>query len=340
VITKLFAFSSNGLDVLCKILKHLIFRCQEVLEEVGKYLTTMIQMNTIPIIVHQQNEKEIENYIKKCKDENVSNLIYARTDAKLQKLLNIKTASFKSHMGALWKEISVIIEKKRTLSIPLNVINPFTEFGVFFFEKGIVRREVIYAKLQKRVDFGLFLNDTYSSFNPDILNYFKGLDIHQRKSIEISSKILEKKFENHSEVEKFLSTEMGRYYFKAFAFNEFSIENVLFYEKVLNFKNMKNCKSFEPSQQLMEAKEIIEQFLKQGAIMELNTTKEKMTKVNDYMKIIEEEKKTDYDDLFDGVLIDALGVLGDTYSRFKKSKYFKECEINQKSQDHVVNYLI
>ena len=41
-----------------------------------------------------------------------------------------------------------------------------------------------------------------------------------------------------SEIEKILSDEIGRYYFKAHATNEYSVENILLYEEISNFKGM------------------------------------------------------------------------------------------------------
>jgi tyrosine-protein phosphatase YwqE len=85
------------------ISSYLFSRCQEVTEEVGKHLKTMIQMNTIPVIVHQERDEVAIKYFKNTKDMNVCHIPYAKTTTKLQGLLGINNASLYNHAEAMIK---------------------------------------------------------------------------------------------------------------------------------------------------------------------------------------------------------------------------------------------
>jgi hypothetical protein len=323
--------------------------CQEVIEEVGKHLKTMIQMNTIPVIVHQQSEEDALKYFSKTKDMNVCHIPYAKTTTKLQDLLGINNASLYNHAEAMIKTdlLNLMIgPKKRNFTIPLNVSNPLSKFGIIFVENGIVKREVIFSKLYKRIDFGLFLNDmsttTLSTFDPQILHYFPKLDFKEKVSIITNSLEMEhdSNKKNTKEVEKIIQSDLGRFYFKAFATSEYSIENISFYEQVLLFKEMKNSKSYELSAQIEKIEEMFETFLKPSSIMQLNTTEKNISVAKKNLEEIKNGKEEDIDKIFDEILVDVMAVLEDTYSRFRFSRYKTEFEKAQQSSNQTINYLI
>jgi hypothetical protein len=315
--------------------------CQEVIEEVGKNLKTMIQMNTIPVIIHQERDQDAVKYFESTKDLNVCHIPFAKTTTKLQELLGITNASLYNHAEAMFKTdvLSLMIgPKKRNFTIPLNVSNPFSKFGIVFLEKGIVKREVIFSKLHKRIDFGLFLNDmsTTSSFDPKILQYFKFLEVNEKSNL-VNSQL---EHEDSKKISKLLQSDLGRFYFKAFATSEYSIENISFYEQVSMYKNMRNSKMFELSAQIEKIQEMIETFLKSSSIMQLNTTDENISLLMKGYQEIKEGKVEKIDLLFDEILKDIMGVLEDTYSRFKFSRYQTEYEKALKSTNQTINYLI
>jgi hypothetical protein len=315
--------------------------CQEVIEEVGKNLKTMVQMNTIPIIIHQERDEDAVKYFGKSKDLNVCRLPFAKTSTKLQELLGITSASFYNHAEAMIKTdvLSLMVgPKKRNFTVPLNVSNPLSKFGIVFIEKGIVKREVIFSKLHKRIDFGLFLNDisSTSSFNPQILNYFK--DFEGKEKVNFVNSTLEK--EDSKKLSKVIQSDLGRYYFKAFATSEYSIENISFYEQVSMYKNMRNSKKFELSSQVEKIQELIETFLQPSSIMQLNTTNENISNLLKNYQEMKEGNIEKIDNLFDEILVDIMCVLEDTYSRFKFSRYNVEYEKAMISSNQTINYLI
>jgi hypothetical protein len=325
---------------------HIFLRCQEVVEEVGKLLKTTIQLNVIPIIIHQEDPKDAMKYMEKCKDLNVKILPFARTTEKLQRLLDISSASLYNHAEAMVKTNALQLmngPKKRFFTIPFTVINPFSKFGIVFFENGIVKRQVIFSKLYKRIDFGLFVNDTKetSTFDPQILQYFKGLELKEKTSIIYKTNESEEKRKSVKKVEQVLQSDLGRFYFKAYATSEFSVENILFYEEVMNFKNMKNSKTFEISKQIEKAATMIQIFLTKDSIMEVNTND---TIVEAILGKLQEFKndtnEQGIDSLFDELLKDIVSVLEDTFSRFIFSHYHQEYQKGLTSTNQIINYLI
>jgi hypothetical protein len=319
--------------------------CQEVIEEVGKHLKTMIQMNTIPVIVHQQSEEDALKYFAKTKDLNVCHIPYAKTTTKLQDLLGINNASLYNHAEAMIKTdlLNLMLgPKKRNFTIPLNVSNPLSKFGIIFIENGTVKREVIFSKLYKRIDFGLFLNDvsSYSTLDLQILNYFKSLELKEKVSIISDSIVYLDQKKSEKDVKSVIQSDLGRFYFKAFATSEYSIENISFYEQVSILKSMKNSKNEDLSIQIEKIEKIFETFLKPSSIMQLNTTDEKISGAVKEFQEIKEGKVEKIENLFDDILVDIMVVLEDTYMRFQVSRYHQEYQKSLKSTTQTINYLI
>jgi RNAse (barnase) inhibitor barstar len=320
------------------------FRCQEVIEEVGKNLKTMLQLNTIPVIVHQEREKDALKYFDITKDLNVCHIPFAKTTTKLQELLEINNASLYNHAEAMIKTdlLNLMVgPKKRNFTVPLSVSNPFSKFGIIFIENGVVKREVIFSKLFKRIDFGLFLNDVSSctKFDPQILNYFKSLELKDKVSIISNSIGVLEQSNSDKDVTKVIQSDLGRFYFKAFATSEYSIENISFYEQVSMYKSMKNSKIEDLSLQIAKIDEMFETFLKPSSIMQLNTTDEKISNAIEKYNGIKEGKVENLETLFDEILGDIMVVLEDTYMRFKISRYHQEYQKSLKSTQ-TINYLI
>jgi hypothetical protein len=319
--------------------------CQEVIEEVGKHLKTMIQMNTIAVIVHQQSEEDALKYFAKTKDLNVCHIPYAKTTTKLQDLLGINNASLYNHAEAMIKTdlLNLMLgPKKRNFTIPLNVSNPLSKFGIIFIENGTVKREVIFSKLYKRIDFGLFLNDvsSYSTLDLQILNYFKSLELKEKVSIISDSIVYLDQKKSEKDVKSVIQSDLGRFYFKAFATSEYSIENISFYEQVSILKSMKNSKNEDLSIQIEKIEKIFETFLKPSSIMQLNTTDEKISGAVKEFQEIKEGKVEKIENLFDDILVDIMVVLEDTYMRFQVSRYHQEYQKSLKSTTQTINYLI
>jgi hypothetical protein len=323
-------------------------RCQEVAELLGLLLPTLLKLNTIPLIFHQEPEKDAEKGINGSKDLNVNLLPYCKTSRELQKAVGVGSASLGSHMEAMVKcdMVGLVLgKKKRTLTIPVKVQNPLSQFGVVIIEKGQIKKKVVYSTLHKRIDFGLFLNDIGNTFisTESIIKaqkYFPGVQIGSNKLGSIEK--VEVKEEEKSLREKVLSDDLGRFYFKAHATNEFSVENILVIEETLNMKAMPFQKDFKIEEQFHKLIQIYETFLNpKSAIMQVNITETLAKEIEDLIKTLKEKGLDNYEnlnDVLDEVVNDVKSnCLGDTFSRFLQSRYYEEY---RKGTSDAMTYLI
>ena len=320
----------------------------------------MLKLNTIPIIIHQGEVKVADKYMTKCKDSHVQNLMYARTTKTLQDLLGIGSIGMMKHITAMMKmDLVEAVKEKRTMDLPLKVINPFSAFAVVVLEFGKMSRKIIFESLDKRVDFPMLLPgnkmDTSESSMTEILQYHPKFD-WKKEFQRTNSRIFDKNFKfektKKSETEKegkshdlieFLADDMSRYYLKAFATLEFSVENLLVYEEVEKFKSLRKSKSYDPIVELEMAKHILNHYLLEGAYMQINIPVKLALTCKEAIEKAEEKKEQDekFSEIFDDIVTDVRNnCIADTFSRFIVSKYKFEYEAMKKSNNHTVNYFI
>jgi hypothetical protein len=335
-------------NVTLKLVFKLLKRCQEVIELLGQLLPTLLKLNTIPLIFHQEPEKDAKKGIQSSKDLNVNLLPYCKTSRELQKAVGVGTASIGSHMEAMVKGdmVGLVLgKKKRTLSIPVKVQNPLSQFGVVIIENGQIKKKIVYSTLHKRIDFGLFLNDIGNSFvsTESIVKaqqYFPNVQIGSNPFESLEK--VEIKEEEMSLREKILSDELGRFYFKAHATNEFSVENILIIEETLNMKSMSFQKDFKKEEQFHKLIQIYETFLNpKSAIMQVNITETLAKEIKDLIETLKEkglENHENLNDVLDEVVQDVkANCLSDTFSRFLQSRYYEEYT---KGTSNAMTYLI
>eukprot|EP01080_Neovahlkampfia_damariscottae_P012325 gene12325-5999_t len=309
--------------------------CQEVIAEVGRLLPPMLKLNTIPIIVHQGDEKVAVKFHEKSKDMHVPNLLYAKTTKKIQDLLGIVKVSVMKHFSAMMKmDMINSLKDGRYMDMPFKVINPLSAFAVVVLEKGKVSRKIIYETFEKRLDFPLLLpgNNSVNSSKvmTEILQYFPNFD-WKNEFIRTNSRIFDMKAisKNYKmetkkvgyDLVEFLENDLSRYYLKAFATLEFSVENILICEEVEKFKSLKNGKNYDPTEELAMAKHILEYYLKEGAYMQVNIPVKMAKEVEEMIKNVEKSKEFDYefDCIFDAVINDVRSnCIADTFCRFLK----------------------
>ena len=118
-----------------------------------------------------------------------------------------------------------------------------------------------------------------------------------------------------------LSNEIGRFYFRNFSKIEHSIENLLFYEEVLLFKNLKEKKELKEN-----AIEIYNYFLSENSLFQINVTLKLSNEIDKKIKIQEEDSDDCIQiDVFDEIISDLLvNVIDDVFKRFEKSDYFDQ----------------
>jgi hypothetical protein len=325
--------------------------CQEVIYQMGQLLPSLLKLNTIPIIIHQQKDEAAESFVTKSRDLNVKYLAYACTTKDLQRLIGINSAPIMAHMGAMKEMIELVCgEKRRKLEIPYNVNNPLSQFGVITVANDLVKKKIIYSSLEKRVDFGMLLQQQgqSSAFSEDyltkILKYYPDYDYKTdfkrvakvRKSTVRSAK----KKEDPLTLQDVLESDIGRYYFKAFAVSEYSIENLLLYEEVLKYTAMKDQYIHKVSEQLELAKHIVEYYLLDSSPMQVNIQQKLAKSAVEAIEQFEKEEKVDLDSVFDEIISDIKkNCLNDTFARFLSSKHKSDYDVSVK-QNKTINYFI
>jgi hypothetical protein len=325
--------------------------CQEVIYQIGHLLPSLLKLNTIPVIVHQQKDEAAESFIKKSRDLNVPYLAYAKTTKDLQELIGIKSAPIMAHMGAMKEMIELVCgEKRRKLEIPYSVNNPLSQFGVITIANDLVKKKIIYSSLEKRVDFGMLLQQQgqSSAFSEDyltkILKYYPDYDYKtdfKRVAKERKSTMRnKKKTEDPLTLQDVLESDIGRYYFKAFAVSEYSIENLLLYEEVLKYTAMKDKYIHKVSEQLELAKHIVNYYLLDSSPMQVNIQQKLANNAMQAIEDFEKEEKGDLDSVFDEIISDVKkNCLNDTFARFLSSKHKSDYDLSVK-QNKAINYFI
>jgi hypothetical protein len=334
---------------------------------VGELFPTLINMNTIPVIFHQEDNRDAERTMLKSKDLNTRYIPFCKTSKDLQKEVGIVNASFECHLKAMvaCNIINLVVgEKKRKLKLPFKVQNPMSQFGIVIIEKGVLKKKISYSSLEKRIDFGLLINDVESkSISSESISMLKKYfpNVHCKQQIQkfeipklplesleqiLSPNILSPRmmvspcvspsipitFEKDEEMENVLSDDLGRYFFKAHAFNEHSIESILFIEQVHNLFSLYSKKRL--NYQYFKLKEIYETFLNPKDAMMLIHVPEKLSNlVLKHLKSFEESLCDeemlelfikDVSEILNVLVEFVKSTLSDTYSRFKTGKYYQD----------------
>jgi hypothetical protein len=156
-----------------------------------------------------------------------------------------------------------------------------------------------------------------------IVKLFPDLDLHSYKKLSRDlSMNWTKKLSDESEAQRFrsalsdlLQDARQRWFFKAYAMNEYAQEGILFYEDATRYKALTDKTSRKE-----KALKIFNYYLKEKSIAQINTKQLLVDPVKNAL-----EKDEYEDDLFDDLVKDIVGnVLGDIYFRFKFSPMFQE----------------
>jgi hypothetical protein len=147
--------------------------CVEVIEKIGLILPTMMKLNVIPVIVHQETDKIAQKFFSNSKDQFVSDLLFAKTTKKIQNLLGLANASIGSHIKGMVKGniVNVMLKKNRAFTLNKHIINPLVQFGLFLVDKFEIKKNYITSDFgkffffkfsqAKRINFGYFINDFF-----------------------------------------------------------------------------------------------------------------------------------------------------------------------------------
>eukprot|EP01080_Neovahlkampfia_damariscottae_P002737 gene2737-4146_t len=114
-------------------------------------------------------------------------------------------------------------------------------------------------------------------------------------------------------------------YFKLFATKEFSVENIVFYEEVIEFRGIEDKKK-----RLERINEMMETFFTSDSIYEINTSRKIISGLKEGM-----DNENVSSDFFDRVLCDVTQTnLSDTFQRFRFSELYKEMKNEKKKKKY------
>jgi hypothetical protein len=118
-----------------------------------------------------------------------------------------------------------------------------------------------------------------------------------------------------NEFDAFINTKKGREIFKKFAKQEWSLENILFYEQIDKYKKIKVSKVSKK-----RANEILVNFIEVGSVLEVNLAADvrKSTK-NKILNF----SKDDFKDIFDDAIKETKRNMRDTFARIRKTEEFQ-----------------
>jgi hypothetical protein len=125
-------------------------------------LYQLLMKNICPIIVYQENEETIKNYIKNCKDTNVDKLLWAKLNSYQDQIdIGIKSSSMNLHFKGFTCEdnLKQMFYCGRKFTIPKEVINWKSQFAVICYYKKKVINKIIWSDFRKRINFPLLIND-------------------------------------------------------------------------------------------------------------------------------------------------------------------------------------
>lgn len=158
----------------------------------------------------------------------------------------------------------------------------------------------------------------------DILSLSENIHVLSSKKLNNTKKVIDNFEEIYKMEKKFglmdvLNDSFKRKYFKIYCAKEFSMENILFWEIVMKFKETKELKK-----RYLLADEIFNSFLNDDSALNINTSKILINKTMvNYQK--QKNKGICEPDLFDEIRKDVqFGVMKDTFFRFERTPLYKE----------------
>jgi hypothetical protein len=195
------------------------------------------------------------------------------------------------------------------LPLATTIGNPDVQVDSFSTRQQIL--DSLYAVFASFFEIALLISSCSVGLIYAIFSFFK-------------RKLQSKVFEN--EFIAFINTKDGMKIFKEYAKTEWSMENVLFYEEVEKYRQMKKFKAAQKF-----AVQIKEKFIETGSILEVNLSgdcrKNTIKKIDNFDG---QRRFSKYSCIFDEALKEAKRNMRDTFSRVRNTEVFKQWKSNSK----------
>ena len=239
--------------------------------------------------------------------------------------------------------ITIVVAFVAVLGVIINIIlsskmivKKGLSYFLFFDDPFYVRPDAIFLSIDAIiVAISLFTtlnqNDVFNGITPPITHFFSfwylgGFIIYAELFKTIiyrtplqEEKGIEKKMENQDFYEMI----------KDYASKEFSLENILLYDKIKDIKRKSNDSN--PRLSISDLEDIQNTFMKQFSRHEVNLPNETKQKFSELMKECKENKKEiRYSDLFNILYVDLMQNIGDTTFRLTKTPAYHKWELANK----------
>ncbi|EFC41032.1 predicted protein [Naegleria gruberi] len=246
--------------------------CQNVIDDLQRYLSSFLLLNIVPVVCHQEDISKFSEYLSNTQ------LLHCRITKEMKKEFSVKKASLLKHAKVMPSMIKLMVQKKKKFFLPsaheIKGMDMLSSFGMYIVHKGQVTSSYSSDILNARPDYGVFLfhlkeDHLYSDssspedFLPRLLKLFPNMKMvfeelreKRKQQPELSSLPLTPRgsnfstsFKNNEEDEfslkNVLENATMRTFFKAFLSNQYCLEPVIFYEQVKMFRML--CQRRSPA---------------------------------------------------------------------------------------------
>ncbi|KAG2385672.1 hypothetical protein C9374_003487 [Naegleria lovaniensis] len=238
--------------------------CQNVIDELQKYLSSFLLLNIIPVVCHQEHVDKFSKYISHTQ------IMHCSITNDIKKAFLVQRASLLRHAMMMPTLFSYMIKHRKKFFLPsrkeMKHMDMLSSFGMYMVFKGEVCHSFSSEKLNERPDYGSYIfqleeeellfkeySQTPEEFIPDLVKLFptmkeilRQVRMEKRKSVThamIQNVMNPTTFHNPTSDENdsltvttVLENASMRRFFKAFLANSFCLESVIFYEQVMQYK--------------------------------------------------------------------------------------------------------
>lgn len=305
--------------------------CQGTIDDIYELKNELAKLNVVPVVCHAETN-QVWNEFVQLTDNN----------RKFEELLHLERTKWNKYFKLESSVSSLILE---TLGSGIQELKRLKANGIkgklsWFSEETkdllaaifvVANSKIVseYRKTSKSERFDLAKLAIDDSFSISVHTSYYYCDYFKKKTVKrLSKEIAEKKRSRNSDIEKetelrvlqntdllnmklldVLENEKYRQYFKMFCMNQFCIENIIFYEEVLKYKNI-------PEHRKLLGENIINTFFIKDSLYEINTTEKLM---QDTRERVKKNEKNAFDEILTEIQTD---ILLNVFKEFKNSASF------------------
>lgn len=325
-------FNQKGYKVVLFFMKSVSCQfCSGTLDDIYALYETLLKLNTVVIICYQESYKDYQNFLN---EKPKFAELYSLQQNPFKKYFNLKNMSFFEVVGNMYKTFDGLIKLQSYGVTPsLSQLTSLsyqeqTQLSAIFvvYDKKVIS-EVHKKNMTDRFDvarialdpdqFGIQVHT--SIFNCERIKKPK---IDKKEIIKVKETTLKNinssKYKRDFTKEDIFSHPVYYKFFKLFATKEWNIENLLFYEAVKEYQQMKE------DERKVRVQEILDTFFTEGSDYEININKSAIDKVKNI--------NTPEKDIFNEILSEVIySSINPCLERFLSSELAIEMQMKDKT---------